>query len=97
MAGSGCRKCGYEKIGEVCRKTTEQFVEEAKAVHGNRYDYSEVNYVNSHSDVKIKCAIHGEFYQNAYGHLSGYGCPKCTLKEQNKIFDFVKSEFPEYI
>lgn len=97
LTGSGCRKCGYEKIGEVCRKTTEQFIEEAKAVHGNRYDYSEVNYVNSHSDVKIKCAIHGEFYQNAYGHLSGYGCPKCMLKEQNKIFDFIKSEFPEYI
>jgi hypothetical protein len=87
----------YEKIGEVCRKTTEQFVEEARVVHGNKYDYSKTNYVNNRTNIVITCLTHGDFLQNPQGHLSGYGCPKCMLKEQNKIFDFVKSEFPEYI
>ena len=97
LAGSGCRKCGYEEIGKVCRKTTEQFVEEARVVHGNKYDYSKTNYVNNRTNIVVTCLIHGDFLQNPQGHLSGYGCPKCMLKEQNKIFDFVKSEFPEYI
>ena len=37
------------------RKTTPQFVEEAQRVHGEKFDYSEVEYVNTHTPVKIKC------------------------------------------
>ena len=37
------------------RKTTSQFVEEAQRVHGEKFDYLEVEYVNTHTPVKIKC------------------------------------------
>ena len=94
--GSGCNKCGYKRAGDKSRKTTVQFVNEARKMHGNRYDYSETDYVNTHSNVKIICPVHGVFYQNAYGHLNGYGCPKCILKEQNKIYEFLTNSFPDY-
>ena len=58
--------------------TTEQFIEKAKSVHGNKYDYSKVQYVNTDSKVCIICPVHGEFWQTPYCHLRrGYGCPKC--------------------
>lgn len=45
------------------RKTTEQFIEEARAIHGDKYDYSKVEYVNSRTKVCIICPIHGEFFK----------------------------------
>ena len=57
--------------------TTEEFLTKAKDVHGDRYDYSEVEYTRSNKNVKILCKIHGEFSQEANSHLSGRGCRKC--------------------
>ena len=59
------------------RKTTEEFIAEAKLVHGNKYDYSKVNYVNSRTKVIITCLEHGDFIQQPSMHTSGQGCPKC--------------------
>lgn len=61
------------------RLTTEEFIKKAKEVHGNKYDYSETNYVNGRTKVKIICPIHGEFWQVPHNHISRKcGCPKCT-------------------
>jgi hypothetical protein len=60
------------------RKTTEQFIEGAKVIHGDRYDYSLVEYVGTHVKVKIVCNEHGEFEQAPKGHLRGEGCPSCV-------------------
>ena len=38
----GCRECGIIKISQSLTKTTEQFIEQAKALHGDKYDYSKV-------------------------------------------------------
>ena len=57
--------------------TTDKFIEKAKAVHGNEYDYSKVEYVNNHTKVCIICPIHGEFWQTPMKHLANRGCPKC--------------------
>ena len=70
----GCPKCSYEKM----RKGKEQFIEEARKVHGNKYDYSKVEYVNSTTKVCIICPIHGEFWQKPYIHLNGHNCPQCS-------------------
>ena len=59
------------------RKTTEQFIAEAKAVHGSKYDYSKVEYKNNKTKVCIICHIHGEFLQVPKDHLDGIGCKKC--------------------
>lgn len=63
------------------RKTKEQFVKEAMQVHGDKYDYSEVEYVNTHTPVKIRCQQCGnDFFQEPSSHLAGHGCPMCCKK-----------------
>lgn len=59
------------------RKTKEDFIREAKEVHGNKYDYSKVEYVNNGTKVCIICPEHGEFWQRPHDHLKGHGCQKC--------------------
>lgn len=59
--------------------TKEIFIERAKQIHGNKYDYSEVEYINANTKVKIICPIHGEFFQTPSGHTNmKRGCPKCS-------------------
>lgn len=55
----------------MIRKTTEQFVSEAKLIHNNKYDYSLVEYKNSSTKVKIICSVHGVFEQTPNNHLVG--------------------------
>ena len=60
------------------KKTTEQFIADARAVHGDKYDYSKVEYVNSNTKVRITCPIHGEFWQTPLNHIHGkQNCPEC--------------------
>ena len=53
------------------------FIEKAKKIHGNIYDYSLVNYINNHTKIKIICE-HGIFEQTPKKHLFGQGCKKCN-------------------
>ena len=61
----------------MAKLTTEEFISKAKAVHGDRYDYSKVEYVNNQTPVKIVCPIHGGFIQKPSNHLHGNGCQQC--------------------
>lgn len=75
--------------------TTEEWISKARIVHGNRYDYSKVNYVKSSQKVKIMCCKHGEFEQTPNNHLKGQGCPKCkyelhSLQTRQTKEDFVR-------
>jgi len=58
--------------------TTEEFIEKAKKIHGNKYDYSKSIFINTRTKLEIICPIHGIFYQKANGHLNGKGCSKCN-------------------
>lgn len=58
--------------------TAERFIEKAKAVHGDRFQYTNVCYVNSTTKVEIECSIHKTFLQSPSAHLSGQGCPHCA-------------------
>lgn len=77
LTGQRCAKC----VG-VCRMTTEEFIAKAKTIHGDKYDYSLVEYVNCNSKVAIICNTHGTFYQRAgdhlYGRGLGCGCSRCA-------------------
>lgn len=68
------------------KKTTEQFIAEARAVHGDKYDYSKVNYVGALSKVCIICPEHGEFWQLSDKHLRGAKCPQCAKIEKKEKF-----------
>jgi very-short-patch-repair endonuclease len=78
LRGSDCFKCAHEKRGNLSRKTTEQFIQEAIEKHGDKYDYSKVNYKTALNKVIIICKNHGEFKQVAISHLRGSGCPLCA-------------------
>ena len=60
--------------------TTEEFIQRAKNVHGDKYDYSKVQYVDSATKVCIICPEHGEFLQNPNSHIRGIGCSKCATE-----------------
>lgn len=77
----GCPKCGAESAAMIRTRTTEDFVQEAKEVHGDLYDYSKVKYKSSHEKVEIGCLVHGSFWQSPVNHVRGNksGCPGCAL------------------
>jgi hypothetical protein len=91
LNGHGCPKCGKDKIGELRRKTLENFIEEAHKVHGNKYDYSKVKYVNTNTKVRIICPIHGEFEQRPADHIKGVGCKYCS----HRSYELTTEEFIE--
>ena len=78
LAGKGCIKCRHVKVGNIRRKTLKSFIDEAKSIHGNKYDYSKMDYITAEKKVCIICPEHGEFWQNPSSHLNGAGCPKCN-------------------
>ncbi len=78
LRGSGCLKCASEKIGNLTRKTTQQYIKEAIEKHGDKYDYSKVNYTTALNKVTIICKEHGDFNQVAISHLTRSGCPLCA-------------------
>jgi len=51
-------------------------------VHGDKYDYSQINYINSSTKVKIICKEHGNFTKFPNNHLAGSGCKKCTIHKK---------------
>ena len=59
--------------------TTKEFVKRVKKTHGDFYNYSLVDYVNSKTKVIIVCPKHGDFKQNPSSHITGKGCPKCGI------------------
>ena len=87
MRGSGCPFCADEKL----RDTKEEFISKATKIHGDRYDYSKVKYVNSQTKVCIVCKEHGEFWQKANDHVQGRGCPICRYMRPSIVNEgFIK-------
>lgn len=77
------------------RLTKELFIKKAKQIHGNKYNYENVKYVNNTTKVLIVCPIHGEYYITPDSHLRGRACKLCGIlkaKEKNKM---KQSEFIE--
>ena len=85
LRGCGCPKC----VGK--NKSTEDWIQIAKKVHNDKYDYSKVKYITARDKVCIICPEHGEFWQKANSHLNGCGCPKCN---SSKLENDIYNEFP---
>jgi hypothetical protein len=84
----GCPKCSHKKLGESQMKSNGDFINQAKLIHGDKYDYSKVNYQGNKTKIKIICSEHGEFDQIPDNHLKGKGCRYCggTSKLDSKLF-----------
>ena len=66
-------------VFKMKKLTTQEFIEKAQKIHGERYDYSKVDYKGAHSKVCIICPTHGEFWQKANNHTNGQNCPMCRF------------------
>lgn len=85
IRGHGCNKCAKFRSGNLLRKSKEEFISEAIKVHGDKYDYSQVVYVNTKTHVKIICNVHNIFNQSPDKHLQGSGCPSCYGNKKKQL------------
>ena len=94
LIGQGCPICSGVK-----KKTTDEFIKESVLIHGDKYDYSMVEYFNNKTKVKIICPTHGEFYQAPKEHLKGHGCKGCSnfSKGEEMIEKILKEERIDFI
>lgn len=98
LNGIGCKKCGIKIRNIKNTLTTQDFIEKANKIHKNKYDYSLVEYKNTHVKVKIICKIHGIFEQTPHSHLRGNGCQFCKeSKSENIISDILKTKNINFI
>ena len=81
IPNSHLKNHGCSRVIGNNNKTTKEFIKDAEKIHGERYDYSKVNYKNAKTNIIIICKKHGEFYQSPTSHLNGSGCPKCSWKK----------------
>lgn len=79
LGGNGCPTCNVEKQ----KYTKEEFIELAKAAHGERYNYSKLTYLNAKQKVEIICKQHGSFWQLPQNHIRGHqsGCRECAIEQ----------------
>jgi hypothetical protein len=99
LKGQKCPTCsGRNKV------TNELFIEKAKKIHGDKYDYSQIEYINTQTNIKIICKEHGEFIQMPLNHLKGNQCYRCSgivkttedfinkaKKVHDNLYDYSKS------
>jgi hypothetical protein len=76
-AGHGCNDCAIQKNSDNLRKSNNEFVKQSKEIHGDKYDYSQVNYLRTGDKIDIICPKHGPFDTTPNHHLRGVGCPNC--------------------
>lgn len=100
LAGYGCPKCKSEKLSSTFSSNKDEFISKSKIIHGDKYDYSKVIYLNNSTPIEIVCPQHGSFHQIPHNHLQGKGCPKCVeskLEERvRKMLEENYIEFKQY-
>lgn len=76
LRGRGCLKCAKNAM----RKDIDYYIPTFRKLYGHKYDYSDAQYVNSHTKIKIKCNECGSiFYMTIDNHMRGHGCKYCTI------------------
>ena len=79
LSGKGCKECGCIENGRNRSITFEKFIEKARDVHGDKYDYSKSKVESYKTKIEIICKIHGSFFQTPNNHLGGKGCKECGI------------------
>ena len=94
LRGSICKKCDLELRSKKLKWGTEDFIKRAREVHGNKYDYSKVDYQGGSVPVTIICPEHGlEFEQTPGNHLRGAGCRICANERLREKYLMPQDEF----
>jgi len=93
IQGNGCSSCSKE-VHKFLTYTTEEVIEQFKEVHGDKYDYSKINYIDSKSKIIIGCPVHGDFEQRIAEHKNSFtGCPACS----NEIIQNIPGTYDDFI
>lgn len=79
LRGNGCKQCGVEARASYRFKSKKQVIHEFVKIHGDKYDYSSIEYKGTKTHIDIKCHLHGTFSQTPDNHLQGTGCPGCAV------------------
>ena len=95
LKGQGCPECAKVSRAKKRTNTTDNFIKRAKEIHGEKYDYSKVEYLNNRTKVCIICPEHGEFWQRPNEHLNGRGCHECAKERNRKKMAMPKDVFIE--
>jgi len=89
------RKCGCPKCSNNVKLDTFTFIEKSIKIHGDKYDYSRVEYLNNYTNVIINCKKHGDFFQKPDVHINQKcGCPSCINKTEFKFYEKIKEIYP---
>lgn len=83
-----CKYCVYD----IRKDTLEDFIRKAKIKHGDKYDYSLVDYKGTYEDINIICPIHSVFPQRPNDHLNGSGCPDCVARHTGFNLTYFKEK-----
>lgn len=75
------------------RLTKEEFIERARAQHGDKYIYDKAVYINNQTKVIITCPKHGDFLQTPCNHIKGRGCPACGREKISRLRSFTLDDF----
>ena len=89
LVGKGCTKCGRQQSHDSKRSNKKEFIEKAIKIHGNKYDYSKVEYKTAVQKVCIICPEHGEFWMSPNKHLNGENCPLCSQSHGEELIYLV--------
>lgn len=79
--GQNCPRCNSNS-----KRSNEEVIKKAREVHGDKYDYSDMDYIDKFTKIKITCPEHGPFYQRCQSHLGGTGCPDCMTKHNSVVY-----------
>ena len=80
----GCSKCSG-----IRKSNKDEFIQKARLIHGNKHDYSRVEYINNRTKVEIVCKEHGTFSQKPNDHLNKYGCAGCSGNKKISTEEFI--------
>jgi very-short-patch-repair endonuclease len=95
LYGHGCTICNRKSRNDKFRNTNEEFIKKAKAIHGDLYDYSKVNYVNYGTKVILICKTHGDFEQTPRDHISKIrGCQLCFNTSEGFFYNKLIKYYP---
>lgn len=96
LKGYDCPKCALERRANKRRDTTETYIAKAIKVHGDKYDYSKVDYKSSKDKICVICPKHGEFYIRPNDHINSHrGCPMCYNEKRGTSQKLTKENFIE--
>jgi very-short-patch-repair endonuclease/DNA-directed RNA polymerase subunit RPC12/RpoP len=90
LKGIRCPKCGHSIGAQKKTNNTDDFIRRARAIHGDKYDFTSANYITAVDKVLVICKEHGEFWMTPQNILAGHGCPKCARNIPLSTEDFVK-------